>query len=207
MKKAFVLFPILSIFLSACAGPQPTPSPEPLNGSESAVADPLSPAQPEEEWLVHKNEKWGFEFSYPAPEYVIKTDAESSSPDQSHIHLYDQEIYQKMQEMEAFEGSSVIQLSAYANPQGLSAQAWAQKDLTPNDPIPEYEFIQVDGKEGISYVSTVAYGKARSIFVPLDGTIYAFHVLFSEEGEKIVSDFNAIVKTIVFTQPSAIPAS
>ena len=143
---------------------------------------------------IYKNQKWGFQFQYPA-NYTLDTTYES----QGYIHLYDNATYEAIKQGKIIEGAPTIQFSAYDNPDKLSALEWAQKNTGQSNFSGEYKTIQVDNKNAMSY-SWIGMGGGDTILLVSDDLkyIYSFDVMYINENNRIKSDFLQIVKTIKF---------
>lgn len=147
-----------------------------------------------EEQLIYKNQKWGFEFQYPA-NYTLDTTYES----QGYIHLYDSATYEAIKQGKIIEGAPTIQFSAYNNPDKLSALQWAQKNTGQSNFSGKYKTTQVNNKNAMSY-SWIGMGGGDTILLASDDLkyIYSFDVMYINENDRIRNDFLQIVKTIQF---------
>ncbi|MFA6992205.1 MAG: hypothetical protein WC269_02905 [Candidatus Gracilibacteria bacterium] len=137
-------------------------------------------------WTSYESSRFAFTFSYPY-NYTLDNSFENTYEDQGFIHLYSNLV----------DKSSLIEFSAYKNPNELSILEWAKSDTAHSNFSDNYNEITVNGKSAISYSWAGMVGGDTILFKNKDFIISA-NVLYTEPNEKIRDDFSEIIKTIKF---------
>ena len=141
----------------------------------------------------------GFSFFYPS-DYELSSRTESAGGSQWDALVLLPKGYVPPQ---GGEGPPAITVSVFSNPEGLSLESWVKKDDRSNwklaaDPN-GLQSITVGGEPALAYRHSGLY-ETEAVAVAHSGKIFLFEGGWLTPQDKIVADFQNLVRTIYFTQ-------
>jgi hypothetical protein len=101
----------------------------------------------------------------------------------------------------AREGPTSIMIDVYANPRDLSARDWALAQTNWIARAGPLTPVEVAGEAGISYGWDGLYA-GRSAIVTRAGHAYVFSVTWMTDQDRILEDYEALLASVRFAEPS-----
>lgn len=154
--------------------------------------------------LMYGSESYGISFAYPAVYYLRASDAGSPDRPQGSIVLVadTQENRDLLDGVstEPREGPTSMTIDIYENPDGLSADAWAERDTNWTVSSRATTTVSVGGFQGTSFLWDGLY-QGKTIIVAAGDKAYVFSVTWMTESDRIRTDFNALLETVGFLAP------
>lgn len=145
----------------------------------------------------------GLTFYYPSLYYLRENEAGSATRPQTALVLVEDTKENRDlldgTTQEPREGPTSITIDVYSNTQGLSALEWAKQDTNWNIGSKKTTDVLVGGREGVSYTWDGLY-PGKSAIVAIGKKAYVFSVTWNSPGDRILVDFEAVLKSAVFSQ-------
>lgn len=157
--------------------------------------------------VTYQSQKFGFKITYPNS-YTLDKTFENKYPDQGYLTLWKNSDYQAIRAGKLFTTeapSSSISISAFSNPNKLSALQWINKN-TPQSNFNRlrqgnYKTLNFVGQSAISY-SWCGLNCGDNIVLPSKKGQYIIilNVGYANKSDKIRQDFQRIISTFQLTR-------
>jgi hypothetical protein len=157
--------------------------------------------------VTYQSPKFGFKITYPNS-YTLDKTFENKYPDQGYLTLWKNSDYQAIQAGKLFATetpSSSISISAFSNPNKLSALQWVNKN-TPQSNFNRfrqgnYKSLNFVGQSAISYSWCGLNCGDNIVFPSKNGQyIITLNVGYGNKSDKIRQDFQKIISTFKLTK-------
>lgn len=153
---------------------------------------------------LYGSDTYGISFAYPTLYYLRESEAGTAERPQGSVVLVEdtpenRDLLDGVS-TEPREGPTSITIDVYENPDGLSAEAWAERDTNWTVSSRATSTVSVGGFEGISFQWDGLYA-GKTVIVAADGKAYVFSVTWMTDQDRIIADFNALLQTVGFSAP------
>jgi hypothetical protein len=157
--------------------------------------------------VTYQSQKFGFKITYPNS-YTLDKSFENKYPDQGYLTLWKNSDYQAIQAGKLYTTeapSSSISISAFSNPNKLSALQWVNKN-TPQSNFNRfrqgnYKTLNFVGQSAISYSWCGLICGDNIVFPSKNGQyIIILNVGYGNKSDKIRQDFQQIISTFQLTK-------
>lgn len=154
------------------------------------------------DWKIYKNEKYGFEFSYPSA-YTARSYTETQVKGKLFIAML------SSKEIGPGEGGdgpvSRISVSVWNNSKQLSLVDWASDEYNKSfsnygtDSISDFKNETLSGHKAISY-SWEGLSLGKTVIVENNKLIFLLDTIGNSKTEQVWKDFDNVVSTLTFTK-------
>lgn len=183
------------------------PSTEIIPFDRPSCASPAHPCLTQVSSQTHANPAYGFQFEYPAG-FAIETESEQLIETQSHVQIYTSEDYRALQQGTLYEPGRFIEVSAYENPDRLSAQEWSvqnspQSNLDPARPN-DVDAIRVAGQAAIAFSWCGMFCGDSVVFTNGDrNVVVVVAIIDAAPADPVRAAFEQILNTFQFVDSDA----
>jgi len=158
---------------------------------------------PKQSLTPYSSTEYKVSFSYPSGLYLkeIPNVGTPENPQLAVVLVENTQVNRDIldgKSIEGGEGPTAITAQAYPNPDGLSAQAWAEQDASWAMNVKDLTPVVIGGQDGISFDWDGLY-RGRSVILAKGTLAYVFSVTWITPEDQLIKDFDMVLDSTTFS--------